>query len=172
MKPTQADKLAGRVWRCRCGGLNPLENSACHYCATDRPEVTPAQRIGAALIDAAHGRDVDMPRHAATPPAKPSKGKRGMSKTEQRYLFDRLMDKGARYEAITFKMASGHRYTPDFVTWDEWMGCPRMVVHEVKGSYRLGSYGRARLAFDQCKVEFPHIAFVWAEWNGKKWEVT
>jgi hypothetical protein len=105
---------------------------------------------------------------AATPPSKPSKAKRGMSKTEARYLVEVLRDTPARYEAITFRMINGRRYTPDFVTMDNG----RLTVHEVKGSDRLPSYSRARLAFDQCKVEFPHIAFVWAEWNGKTWEVT
>jgi len=63
-KPTQADKLAGRVWRCRCGGLNPLDNSACAYCATDRPEVGPVARPAADPCQ-------HTARPATTPPAKP-----------------------------------------------------------------------------------------------------
>ena len=83
MTPEQAkqpDMLTGRVWRCRkCLGLNKLDNSECFSCATARPEPRDAERmrLGAALIDAAHGRDVDMPQPAATRPAKPSKASDG-----------------------------------------------------------------------------------------------
>lgn len=50
------------------------------------------------------------------------------------------------YEPLTFRMANGHRYTPDWVFTSEG----RIHCVEVKGAYRLGSYQRARLAFDQA----------------------
>ena len=64
----------------------------------------------------------------------------------------------ARYEALTFRFANGHRYTPDWVVFHD--GTP-VSCHEVKGAYRLHSHGRARLAFDQARVEFPGLAWVW-----------
>jgi hypothetical protein len=64
------------------------------------------------------------------------------------------------YEALVFRLANGHSYTPDWVCWD----CDgRLQCVEVKGSYRLGSYQRARLAFDQARIEWPRIIWVWAE---------
>jgi hypothetical protein len=64
------------------------------------------------------------------------------------------------YELLTFHLANGHAYTPDFVVW---AGNNVIECHEVKGSYRLPSHGRARLAFDQAAVEWPCFRWVWAE---------
>lgn len=66
----------------------------------------------------------------------------------------------ARYEALSFRLANGHRYTPDFVCEDAH---GKLICVEVKGSYRLGSYQRARLAFDQARLEWPAIRWIWAE---------
>ena len=91
-----------------------------------------------------------------------------MTKTEQRFEREVLKPmvasgelKRYQFEGITFRMENGHRYLPDFE------GCDgtRMVCFEVKGAYRLGSYQRARLAFDQCKVERPWIVWRWFELN-------
>ena len=82
------------------------------------------------------------------------------NKTESAYRARHLAGKDARYEAVTFRMANGHRYTPDWVVVAD--GKP-IECHEVKGAYRLGSYQRARLAFDQAAVEWPGIRWVWGE---------
>lgn len=85
----------------------------------------------------------------------------GPNETEK--LF-RLLHLGAhadvKYEAVTFNFANGHRYTPDFCYFLE---SGNMCCVEVKGKRKLWSYQRARLAFDQAKVEFPQISFFWAE---------
>lgn len=81
-----------------------------------------------------------------------------MSKTEIMFNRQMLGDSG-KFEAITLRMTNGHRYTPDFLTFDG----EKAIAYEVKGSYKLGSYQRSRLAFDQAKVEFPWIKFLWAE---------
>lgn len=73
------------------------------------------------------------------------------------------------YEGLTFRMANGHRYTPDWVCVDS---SGRLICIEVKGAYRLGSYQRARLAFDQAAVEWPSITWLWAERRGAEWCVT
>jgi len=70
------------------------------------------------------------------------------------------------FEALTFRLANGHRYTPD---WTFWSG-GRLHCVEVKGSYRLGSYQRARLAFDQAAIEHPWAAWIWAERTKDGWE--
>lgn len=80
-----------------------------------------------------------------------------MSASERRYLSQVLGD-AARFEPITLVLASGSRYTPDFLTIDD--GVP--TLHEVKGSYRLGSQGRALTAFREAASQFPFFRFVWA----------
>jgi predicted nuclease of restriction endonuclease-like RecB superfamily len=100
----------------------------------------------------------------ALPSAKPdtTKAKRAMTKTEEEFLIRLAMEYGAdnvRYEALTFKLGNGHRYTPDFIVRHG----DRLCIYEVKGSYRLHSHSRARLAFDQARVEWPCFTWVWAE---------
>ena len=82
------------------------------------------------------------------------------NKTELEYQRHYLRGMDAIYEALTFRMANGHRYTPD---WVVFTATGKIECHEVKGGYALGSEQRARLAFDQAKVEFPWIVWVWAK---------
>lgn len=63
-----------------------------------------------------------------------------------------------RYSLISVNVA-GHRYTPDW-TWYEG---GRLHAAEVKGTYRHASHGRSRLAYDQARIDYPEIAWVWAE---------
>ena len=98
---------------------------------------------------------------AATPVAR--KRGREPNKTEAAYraeVLDRRPDVAAvRYEGLTFRMANGHRYTPDWVVVTKG---GRIECHEVKGRYALHSQQRARLAFDQARVEFPWSKWIWA----------
>ena len=109
----------------------------------------------------------------APPPAPPVKTtrRRQPTKTERAYrtqIIDRNPAVAAvAYEALTFRLANGHRYTPD---WVYWAGS-RLHCVEVKGAYRLGSYQRARLAFDQAAVEWPGFVWIWAERNGQGWKM-
>ncbi len=99
---------------------------------------------------------------AATPT--PPQGRRGrMSKTEQAYEAELVAQYGrenVRYEAITLYLNNGHRYTPDFVVH---IGYGDLALIEVKGGYRLPSHGRARLAFDQARLDWPMFYFRWME---------
>jgi hypothetical protein len=100
----------------------------------------------------------------------PGKRRREPNKTEARYkaeVIDRDGRRLATYEALTFRLANGHRYTPDWVYADD---AGRMVCVEVKGAYRFGSHQRARLAFDQARIEWPGICWVWAAWTGGAWK--
>lgn len=104
-------------------------------------------------------------KHAGTGKAKAG----GPTKTEAEYA-RRFLTPAARFEGLTIRMANGHRYTPDFVTFG---ADGRFECHEVKGSYRLGSYQRARLAFDQARLEYPSWRWVWAERSRDgSWRVT
>ena len=95
------------------------------------------------------------------------KRRRQPNKTEARYAAEMLRGLDARYEAVTFRLSNGHRYTPDWVVFDS---AGRLSCHEVKGSYRFHSHGRARLAFDQAALEFPGITWFWATLTSRGWE--
>ena len=93
---------------------------------------------------------------------------RGPNKTEADYQRYHLRGLDARFEAVTFRMANGHRYTPDWVVFAD--GRP-VACHECKGGYALHSQQRARLAFDQVRVEFPGLVWVWAVKTPAGWQV-
>ncbi|MEI6150416.1 MAG: hypothetical protein WCS01_15050 [bacterium] len=91
------------------------------------------------------------------------------NKTEADYQRYHLRGMDARFEAVTFRMANGHRYTPDWVVFAD--GRP-VACHECKGGYALHSQQRARLAFDQVRVEYPGLVWVWAVKTPAGWQVT
>ena len=103
------------------------------------------------------------PSESVAVPLRAAEGK--MTQTEERYNRDLLGGKG-RFEAVTLKLPGGGRYTPDFMTIDDG----QVTFHEVKGSYRLGSQGRAFTAFHDAAAYYPMWRFVWAHWTGKTWE--
>ena len=87
------------------------------------------------------------------------------NKTEWAYcrnMFPPGDGREVRFEAVSFRMANGHKYTPDWVVVE---GGRPVECHEVKGKYRLGSLQRARLAFDQARIEWPGIRWFW---NGEE----
>jgi len=94
--------------------------------------------------------------------------KEKMSKTEKEYERIYLSGIPHKFEGITLKMENGHRYTPDFYVC---AGNNVLELHEVKGSYQLHSHGRARLAFDQARVEYPAFKFVWATKTKEGWVI-
>ena len=85
------------------------------------------------------------------------------TETERRYR--ECLNGAGRFEAVVLHLPGGGRYTPDFMTIDGG----RVAFHEVKGSYRLGSQGRAYTAFHEAAAAFPMWTFVWAQWTGKEW---
>lgn len=97
------------------------------------------------------------PKSIEPPPTRIARESK-MSATERRYQRDVLQGKG-RFEPITLVLPGGGRYTADFLTIED--GVPTLT--EVKGSYRLGSQGRAFTAFHEAAAAFPFFRFVWAE---------
>jgi hypothetical protein len=99
----------------------------------------------------------------------PSKGKavaihakrREPNKTEAEYN-QRYLGGAGKYEAVSLRLSGGSRYTPD---WQSVGADGRVTLHEVKGSYRFGSHGRAATAFRECVAAFPEFNFVWAVRN-------
>ena len=114
--------------------------------------------------------DAAKAKTSPLPPAdKPAPSKKGPNATESAYRSDRLAGLDARFEGLTINLANGHRYTPDWVVFSA--GAP-VECHEVKGSYRLHSHQRAKLAFDQAATEWPGVRFVWAERSNGSWKTT
>jgi len=144
-RPELKAYFAKGYWACQCPGylLRRPEQMECPVCMAKCPTAA----VGTTPPASAPA--------ASAPPQKPNKGPNKTEAEAKR----RFCPGDARYEGLTFVMASGHRYTPDFC-W--WVG-DRLHCLEVKGSYKLGSYGRAKLAFDQCKVEFACVSWIWAE---------
>jgi hypothetical protein len=79
------------------------------------------------------------------------------------------------YEGLTFRLPGGSRYTPDWVLCmpllvmpvrDDPKGAFFLTCFEVKGSYRLGSHGRALTAFREARAAFQNIKFRWFEKSG------
>lgn len=105
------------------------------------------------------------------PSLSPTGGRKslGPNKTEANYQQTILRGLDARYEAVTFRMSNGHRYTPDWVVFDQSGHISE--CHECKGDYALHSQQRARLAFDQCTKEFPGFLWVWATKKGSEWVI-
>ncbi len=105
------------------------------------------------------------------PPAAPARElvrqtrARQPNKTEAAYNRAHLGGRGL-YEAVTFRLPGGSRYTPDWITFDS---DGRMTAHEIKGSYRHHSQGRAATAFREAVAAFPHVTFIWACRRGGEW---
>ena len=103
-------------------------------------------------------------------PKTATKKRRQPNKTEAEYNRTHLGSSG-KYEGITLRLPGGSRYTPDWVTTVDG----RITLHEVKGSYRFGSHGRAVTAFRECAAAWPEFKFVWAtrqksgEWKIDQW---
>ena len=87
--------------------------------------------------------------------------KREPNKTEAEYN-RRYLGGTGKYEAVSLRLPGGSRYTPD---WQSVGADGRVTFHEVKGSYRFGSHGRAATAFRECVAAFPEFDFVWAVRN-------
>ena len=119
---------------------------------------TASRKPAKKLVPYSHAKRVAVPLRAA-------EGK--MSKTEERYRRD-VLNGGGRFEPVSLRLPGGGRYTPDFMTVDDGV----VTFHEVKGSYRLGSQGRAYTAFHEAAAYYPMWRFVWAHWTGKTWDVS
>lgn len=83
------------------------------------------------------------------------------NKTESRYFRDFLVGTGAKYEDKTF-MISNLKYTPD---WRYFVDGVEHCV-EVKGGYKLPTFGRSILAFTVCRdFLYPDTVWIFATWH-------
>jgi len=145
--------------------------SGCHFRYEDLPEHLKVQvdALTAGKKSVVRGQESDgKPETGVGRPGRA--GHRIPNKTEAAYRAEVLGRRGdvaaVYYEGLTLRMANGHRYTPD---WVVVTAGGRIECHEVKGAYALHSQQRARLAFDQARVEFPWIVWVWAAKTEREW---
>ena len=147
-RPELKGYFAKGYWQCDCPGylLRKPDILQCSQCGKSQPNAVPKKPTA---------------KTGTISPPKNEGKRRQMTKTEQEAM-RRFCPPDARFEAITFHLACNHRYTPDLCWWDELN-----VLHcmEVKGSYKLNSYSRSKLAYDQAKVEFPKVAWQWKQRN-------
>ena len=108
-----------------------------------------------------------VPMAAGPEPKKPKQKK--MTKTEAKFIRDWIEPRiksgefdGYIFEGLRIGLQNGHFYTPDFVCRK---GLGVKTVIEVKGTYKLQSYQRARMAYDQAKLEWPEFSWMWYELN-------
>ncbi len=120
-----------------------------------------------AALDAALGR-AEATEKCMAPDAKPGiRIPKALKMTQTEAEYERVLrdeyrcaDYRFEFQTISLRLKSGARYTPDWIVWYKSAIC---AVVEVKGKYRLGSAGRANLAFKTAIVEFPHLCFRYAE---------
>lgn len=130
----------------------------------DLPE---AYRAQARRQLAAAAARLDLKRKAEPPATRPPRERigRGPNATESDFN-SRFLDGRGLYEAVTFRLPGGSRYTPDFAVWDAE---GRLTVYEVKGAYRLPSEGRALTAWREARAAFPLVRFRWFQKEPNGW---
>ena len=73
---------------------------------------------------------------------------------------------------LTLRMGNNHKYTPDYLVQPV---NGKMLLVEVKqrgkNGFRQYSYQRAKLAFNQCKVEYNLFKYRWMEKHNGEWEI-
>lgn len=92
------------------------------------------------------------------------------NKTEQR-MIDRLRSMHprleVRYEAVTFLLPSGCKYTPDVTVWD---GDRIIMIAEVKGAFIHNQ--RSVHAFKEAAAAYPKLNWVFAQWSKGEWLIS
>jgi hypothetical protein len=119
-----------------------------------------------------HGEKAAIAAKVDIPTAKPqSRGKPNKSEMEYgKRLFYEFPDSEIVYEGLSFHLQNGHTYTPDWLVKHK-DGAILLVEVKVRGKngFRHASYQRARVMFDQSKIDFPMFSWRWAEKQGGEW---
>ncbi len=97
---------------------------------------------------------------------------KGPNATERKFRREEIEwdDEYVSYESKTFIITQTTRreYTPDWVI--EIPNLEPMYI-EVKGSYKLGSEARARLAWELAAEQNPNGVFYWAVLTRRGWDI-
>lgn len=108
--------------------------------------------------------------HAAK--ALPNRVQRARSSTKMSHTEERFVGRFCpsrswtvlRFEPFSIWVSGGFRYTPDFLVQT---GNGELLIVETKGSWRLQSHSRARIAFADASTRTPGFVFCWAKENKK-----
>lgn len=121
--------------------------------------------------------DVCKPLRIAVAPQNkkaPHRSNLGVKQTKCEMEYGRMLalefpDAEVKPWGVTLRMSNGHKYTPDFlVSGSGWMLLVE-VKQRGKNGFRQNSYQRAKVAFDQCRVEFHNFTWRWAEKHCGTW---
>lgn len=111
-----------------------------------------------------------QPQEANTPSEAKSGGK-GPNKTEASYMNLLAFEfPGCKisFEGISLRLDNGARYTPDVAVHTP----EGLLLVEVKNAaYKHASYGRSKMAFNQCRLDYPQFQYRWAEKDKNTWNV-
>lgn len=73
------------------------------------------------------------------------------------------------FEGISLKLENGHRYTPDLCVH----ASDGLMLVEVKNAaYKHASYGRSKMAFNQCRIDYPQFKYRWTEKDKNTWNTS
>lgn len=145
------------AWECQCNAWNLPSMANCPKCGRASGQQSREEPPG----NRGQGAGGKTPQNGW-------KSKGWPNKTEERWNRERLGGRG-QYEKITFRLANGHKYTPDW--YEPSDGLLPGTCYEIKGGHRFASHGRSRLAFDQARLEHPEFRWIWATWKGGEWLV-
>jgi hypothetical protein len=71
------------------------------------------------------------------------------------------------FESISLRLENGHRYTPDLCVHT----ADGLLLVEVKNAaYKHASYGRSKMAFAQCRIDYPQFRYRWTEKDKNTWD--
>ncbi len=146
---------------CEIGRIYDPQHPTCRTC-----------QVGCALKSIS--KPLNLPVESKTPAsAGGSKGKQTKTEIEYgtRLSFEFQNCKIVPF-GLTLRMANNHKYTPDFCVYPV---DGKILLVEVKArgkdGFRQPSYQRAKLAFDQCRVEYSLFMYRWAEKCRGEWTV-
>jgi hypothetical protein len=130
-----------------------------------------APRLPAKGIEAIRGEPV---KRGAVVAVEPVKGVKVAKQTKCEMEYGRMLAMefpGAKIKpwGVTLWMENSHKYTPDFLVVTPFF----MLLIEVKqrgnNGFRQQSYQRAKVAYDQCRVEFDSFQYRWVEKHNGVW---
>lgn len=154
--------------RCRIENLSNAEMTTSQlrslgYEAADGERV--AKKIAAAIDSMQQTQLTKRPKGPAIrlPKVKePNKTEARFMEWAARYWPGRKLE----FEAITFHLPSGTKYTPDVLVQPAALG-QLFVCIEVKGPYIHNA--RSLHAFKEARAAFPGFQWVFAQWKGGEW---
>jgi hypothetical protein len=138
--------------------------------------IPPTQKHAIELAESMTSPDYKPLRIAVVPEVKKTAHSLnvGQKQTKCEMEYGRMLDMEfpnakIRPWGITLRMENSHKYTPDFAVFMPDFILLVEVKQRGKTGFRQHSYQRAKVAFDQCRVEFPNFKYRWCEKQNGVW---